>query len=68
MTDDEKLLLNALAWMCVQYLGDGLDHQCMGAGEDAVDLLIRYGLATPFADGRRGAEWTEAGQRLLDSN
>ena len=69
MEDAERRLLVVLAWMCEQYLGsgnaDGLDHQCMGAGEDAVELLISYGLVEPFPDGRRGGRWTEAGKTLL---
>jgi hypothetical protein len=55
--------------MCEQYIGSGhsdwLDHQCMSAGEDAVELLIHYGLVEPWPDGRRGGLWTEAGKALL---
>jgi hypothetical protein len=68
MTDAERRLLSALAWMCEQYLGDGkadgLDHMCMGAGEDAVELLVKYGLVSPSG---RGGTWTEAGKALLDA-
>jgi hypothetical protein len=61
----ELRLLRALAWMCEQYLRDGktLDHECMHAGEVAVDLLAEYGLLKP---GPRGGTWTEAGRKLLD--
>ena len=45
---DTEILEN-LMWMCVQYLGDmdgeWLSHQCMSAGENALDLLKRAGLA-----------------------
>ena len=68
MTDMERRLLVALAWMCEQYIGgggdDSLDHQCMGAGEDAVELLVHYGLVEPSGC---GGKWTEAGKALLDS-
>ena len=68
MTNDERELLVALAWMCEQYIGSGkadwLDHMCMGAGEDAVRLLVKYGLVAPSG---RGGAWTEAGKALLDS-
>jgi len=52
--------------MCEQYLNDsghGLDHMCMCAGEDAVELLVAYGLVAP--DGR-GGTWTMAGNERLD--
>ncbi len=66
MTSSEDRLLIALAWMCEQYIGSGkqdwLDHQCMGAGEDAVRLLVEHGLIEP---GARGGRWTEAGKALL---
>jgi len=68
MAEEERRLLVALAWMCEQYIGSGqmdwLDHQCMGAGEDAVDLLVKYGLVEPSG---RGGVWTEAGKALLNS-
>ena len=67
--DAEHNLLRALAWMCQQYIGDAegnsLDHMCMGAGEDAVALLYRYGYVDSLG---RGAAWTEAGRALLNSN
>lgn len=65
-TDRERQLLRALAWMCEQYLGEGghgLDHMCMCAGEDAVELLVDYGLVAP---GGRGGTWTAAGRALLE--
>lgn len=68
MTEEERELLVALAWMCEQYIGSGeadwLDHMCMGAGEDAVRLLVKYGLVSPSG---RGGEWTQAGKALLAS-
>lgn len=68
--DGERKLLTALAKMCEQYLGDGtgkpdgLDHMCMRAGEDAVELLVQHGLVKPAG---RGGTWTEAGRALLRS-
>ncbi len=66
MTANEKRLLLALAWMCEQYIGSGeqagLDHECMGAGEDAVELLVEYGLVFPSG---RGGTWTDTGRALL---
>jgi hypothetical protein len=68
MEDAERQLLIALAWMCQQYLGspdsDGLDHECMSAGEQAVELLVKYRLVEPAG---RGGRWTEAGKALLAS-
>ncbi|HXI14667.1 MAG TPA: hypothetical protein VNM92_18770 [Thermoanaerobaculia bacterium] len=67
MTEEERRLLGALAWMCEQYLNGGtdtLDHLCMGAGEDAVELLAKYGLVEPSG---RGGTWTPAGKALLAS-
>jgi hypothetical protein len=66
MTAEEHRLLVALAWMCEQYLanGDRLDHLCMNAGEQAVELLVQYGLVDPEG---RGGTWTEAGRALLNS-
>jgi hypothetical protein len=70
MTEEERKLLVALAWMCEQYLGSGtadhLDHMCMSAGEDAVELLEKYGMVDTSGPGR-GGTWTQAGQALLDS-
>ncbi len=70
MTEDERQLLVALAWMCEQYIGSGkrdwLDHMCMSAGEDAVELLAKYGMVDTSGPGR-GGRWTEAGKALLDS-
>jgi len=63
-TEAEKRLLEALAWMCEQYLrnGNDLDHLCVRAGERAVELLVEYELVKP---GPRGGTWTEAGGDLL---
>ena len=64
-TETELELLTALAWMCEQYLkadDDGLDHMCMGAGEDAISLLHRYGLVDSID---RNARWTDPGKALL---
>jgi hypothetical protein len=61
-------LLIALAHMCEQYLCSDdatLDHLAMSAGEEAVELLVEYGLVTP---GGRGGAWTKAGLSLLNSN
>jgi hypothetical protein len=58
MTETEKRLLLALAWMCEQYMGSGkqtgIDHECMGAGEDAIELLVEHGLIAPSGRGARG--------------
>ena len=64
MTDEEWHLLRALAMMCAQYIGEGehLDHQCMSAGEEAVNQLVKYGMIEPAG---RGGRWTEAGHALL---
>lgn len=66
MNATEKRLLLVLAWMCEQYIGSGeqsgLDHECMTAGEDAVELLVEYGLVSPSG---RGGTWTDAGKALL---
>ncbi|MBS0297267.1 MAG: hypothetical protein JSR45_13235 [Proteobacteria bacterium] len=71
MDDTERRLLRALALMCEQYIGSGnadwLDHQCISAGEDAVELLIDYGFVEPWPDGRRGGLWTESGKAFLAS-
>ena len=64
-TETEREMLVTLAWMCEQYLDENgsLDHKCMSAGERALELLLRYDLV----DGRgRGAQWTEAGRRLMN--
>jgi hypothetical protein len=58
MIDDQRALLRALALMCAQYIGEGdwVDHECTGAGEEAVELLIKHGIIKPFGHG---------GQRLV---
>ena len=64
MSDDEYHLLRALALMCAQYIGEGdwVDHECIGAGEEAVAQLVKYGTIEPSG---RGGRWTEAGKHLL---
>jgi len=68
MTEHEERLVGALAWMCEQYIGTGhadfLDHQCMNAGERAVEVLESYGMVEVSSG--RGAAWTETGKTLLD--
>ena len=68
MTWAERRVLHSLAWMCEQYLrtpeGD-LDHLCMSAGEEAIEVLSSYGLIE-MTD--RGGRWTAQGQALLDSS
>ena len=68
MTEKEQRLLGALAWMCEQYIGSGsadfLDHECMGAGEEAVAVLADYGLVEIVS--MRGGKWTDAGNAILD--
>jgi len=67
MTREERRLLHALAGMCEQYLqrhdADELDHQGTSAGEEAVELLVLYGMIRPCG---RGGVWTNAGRVLLD--
>ncbi|HWK36113.1 MAG TPA: hypothetical protein VNR91_07625 [Sphingomonas sp.] len=64
MIDDERALLRALALMCAQYIGKGdwVDHECIGAGEEAVELLVKHGMIEPSG---RGGCWTEAGEALM---
>ena len=54
ITKENVEILDALCGVIMQYmpkLKDGsYDHQFMGAGEDALDVLADYGLATE--DGR----------------
>ena len=68
MTEEERRLLVALAWMCAQYIGaatsSGWTTSAWGAGEEAIDLLVQYGLVDPSG---RGGVWTEAGKALLNS-
>ncbi|MBY5643951.1 hypothetical protein [Rhizobium leguminosarum] len=66
MTPEEKKILEALAWMCEQYMSRGngrLDHKAMHAGELAVEVLASYGLVKPEI---QGGSWTEEGLLLLD--
>jgi hypothetical protein len=64
MTEDNQDLLRALALMCTQYIGDGdgVDHQCISAGQEAVELLVKHGLMVPSG---RGGCWTEEGKALM---
>jgi hypothetical protein len=66
MSPKEQRLLRALALMSQQYISrnDALDHECISAGEDAIELLAEYGLVSPEG---RGGVWTEEGRRLLAS-
>lgn len=68
ITDNERKILKALAWLAEQYLGDErgeLDDLCMGAGQMAKAVLEEYGLITPH--GGRYGRWTEAGRELMNS-
>lgn len=72
MTERERRLLAALAWMARQYLSAGavndeLDNQCISAGEMALEALAEYGLVTVAESGRCGS-WTAAGSQFLISN
>ena len=65
MDDKQDPAIYALALMAHQYLesSDGqLDHLCMSAGEQAVEVLVTHGLVEPHG---RGGSWTERGRRLL---
>jgi hypothetical protein len=65
MTATERDLLRALALMCYQYIGNerGVDHECIGAGEAAVDQLVKFGVLEPAP---RGGLWTPAVHALMD--
>lgn len=67
MDSEKKELLEALAWMCEQYLKtpDGLDHLCMSAGERALVVLKKHGMVDSV---QRGASWTAKGEKLLDES
>jgi hypothetical protein len=64
MVDDDQALLRALALMCAKYIGedDWVDHECIGAGEEAVRLLVQHRMIEPSG---RGGRWTEAGEALM---
>jgi hypothetical protein len=70
MTENEKRLLGALAWMCEQYLGRAqnglLIHDCMSAGQKAVEVLVDYGLVEPLMV--VGGKWTESGRAFLNQS
>ncbi|TBZ16827.1 hypothetical protein E0H33_10460 [Rhizobium leguminosarum bv. viciae] len=68
MTAKEKEILEALAWMCGQYLSRGngfLDHKAMHAGELAIEVLASYGFVKSDIQGDR---WTEEGLLLLEGS
>ena len=64
MSNDERATLRALALMCAQYISEDawVDHQCIGAGEEAVAILVRHGMIEPSG---RGGRWTDAGEALM---
>ncbi|MBX5046051.1 hypothetical protein [Rhizobium lentis] len=68
MTPEEKVILEALASMCEQYISEDngyLNHKAMHAGELAIEVLSAYGLVEPVPQGGR---WTEKGMLLLDDS
>ena len=67
MDDEKRELVEALAWMCEQYLStpEGLDHMCMCAGEMALQALEKQGLVDSTC---RGAHWTKKGEELLENS
>jgi hypothetical protein len=70
MTEEEQRLLRSLASMCRQYLqvsdSDLLNHDCMCAGQDAIEILADYGLVELGM--ARSGTWTEAGKAFLSSS
>jgi hypothetical protein len=50
--------------MCAQFIGEGdwVDHECISAGEEAIQLLIKYGMIEALG---RGGRWTQAGMALM---
>ena len=42
-------MLRALALMCAQYIGEGewVDYECIGAGEEGVEVLVKHGMMGP---------------------
>jgi hypothetical protein len=65
MTDREKMLLDALAGMVIQYLDDGgelVDSLSMSAGEHAIEALAAFGLMDVV--NARFGRWTEAGKKF----
>ena len=64
MEPKEQKLLEALAYMVAQYLGDDeIDLICSYAGGRAVELLVEYGLVEPQS--AQIGRWTEAGTAFL---
>jgi hypothetical protein len=64
MTENERRLLIAIVRMCAQHMliGEELYHGFTSSDENAVELLVEYGLVerTPT-----GGKWTEAGIAFL---
>ena len=69
MEPNEEYILQALAWMVMQYIGnvddDDIDTMCMSAGQHAVEVLAKYGLVEILNGNLRNARWTEAGKQFL---
>jgi len=64
MEPKEEKLLEALAYMVAQYLGDDeIDTEFMHPGQRAVAILAEYGLVEP--QDARIARWSEAGTQFL---
>ena len=65
ISEAEKRLIIALAWMCDQHLDDGqgyLDHRFISANERSIALLADYGVVEQDV---RGGVSTEMGKALL---
>ncbi len=65
MTLSERKMLHSLAWMVSQYLENNegcIDHLCMSAGEQAVDILFNFGIVSGTS---RNEEWTAKGKEFL---
>ncbi|ARQ58973.1 MULTISPECIES: hypothetical protein [Rhizobium] len=68
MTHKQKEILEALAWMCEQYLSRGnglLDHEAMHADELAIEVPASCGFVESDIQGDR---WTEKGLLLLEGS
>ena len=64
MEPKEEKLLEALAYMVAQYLGDDeIDIVSSYAGGRAVEILVEYGLVEPQSE--QIARWSEAGTQFL---
>jgi hypothetical protein len=68
ITERERNLLIALAWMCDQWCdrgNDQLDHGCMSAHQAAVQQLMKFGLVEPVDPANplgRSSRWTATGR------